>query len=812
MMHLALGFAFGAWWLQQQAYLPTLGTCLVLLLFLISCMLLLKRYGFQTPRTIFTLISQFLCLSIAVIIGFTWAAVLAQSRLNDALPQAWERKSITLVGLVSSLPETNEQGTRFKLDVEKVLTPNAERHVVPNHLMLSAYKPKKHGKKLQNQADLSAVFPQFKVGERWRLTVRLKRPHTTYNPHGFDYEYWAFSENIRATGTLQLKSGVVRLSPFVWRPSTVVNLARENIAKRIELALPNAAYAGIVKALVVGDDSQVNQSQWQTLLTTGTNHLMSISGLHITMLAGLGYWLFAQCWRRFSILVNAFPTQKAASLAGLFVAILYAALAGFSIPTQRTLYMLATVVFMLLLNRKLLFTHVLSTALFVVVLLDPWSVSSAGFWLSFGAVAFIVFATSHRLRSPSWMLIALRTQWAVTLGLMPLLVLMFGQFSIISPIANAFAIPLVSYAVVPPAILGSLLPMNWLIQFSHAMLEWVMYGLNAIATWPMAVWQQPEPATWAVCLGIMGIAWHLLPNGVPFRIWALFCLLPLFNASPTIVQPKHFNVTVLDVGQGQAVLVQTAKHALLYDTGPIYSEESNAGARIVLPFLRGEGVKKLDMLVLSHDDNDHVGGATAIFDSLPVINLLSSLNLQAQTFSQKPYLQHKPRFQQRCQSGQHWQWDGVSFEVLSPNQTVYEEGKTKDNNKSCVIKVSQQTSTLLLTGDIEKSAEYALLNQYSNQLKSTVMLAPHHGSKTSSTADFINAVNPKLAIVTNGYLNRFGHPKPAVMARYQQQQIKLMRSDYNGAIQLNFNQSALTSVVSWRNAHKKYWHEDYNSN
>jgi len=804
MVTLALGFVFGAWLLQQQAVLPSLQAAWILAP---SLLVLIRIYpiSFKFP------VQKIAIFLAATLFGFFWAATFATIRLSDELPREWEQKSIDLVGVVASLPEVTERGERFQFDVEKILTVGAK---VPKHISLNFYRQIDPVKEAESQKleYAPSLTNFFHAGERWQFTVHLKRPHTTYNPHGFDFEAWALAENIRATGSINNKSGYKKLNNFIWRPSYMVENWREKVGSYIVKALVNKPYSGVIRALVVGDDSQISQAQWNVYLRTGVNHLMSISGLHITMLAGLAFAIAALVWRRFPSLVMHMPTRKAATVVGLVVAVLYALLAGMSVPTQRTLYMLITFALALLIGRNLAISRALAIALIVVVLLDPWAVIAPGFWLSFSSVALIAYVSVSRLAAQHWLKEALNTQWAVTLGLLPLLIVMFGQTSIVSPLANAFAIPIISLVVVPLAILGSLLHLDFILQASHFVLTICMQGLNWLATLP--IWQQAAPPIWALVLATFSVLWLLLPRGFPLRWLGLVLLLPLFFVDVPKPSEGEMQVTALDIGQGLAMVIKTANHTLLYDAGPRYSAQSDAGSKIVVPYLRGEGIKKLDGFMVSHNDDDHSGGAASVLAQVPVGWLASSFDLEAD-FSAK---------RMKCFAGQHWRWDKVDFDVLYPSWESYQNASLTDNNRSCVLKVTSQFGSVLLTGDIEKETEFELLAtalqanrdghvanalKNTNLLKSDVLIVPHHGSKTSSTPEFIAAVGAKQIIFTVGYLNRFKHPKPLILERYAETGATLYRSDYNGALEIVFARNKPISIETWRQSQPRYWHDKY---
>ena len=787
MVVFALGFVLGAFCLQQMPVLPSLVWALLILPFA-TIYLYLRSAQFASVA----LFQQPLRLLIAVLLGFFWAATFASLRLADALPVAWQNKPIELVGVVASVPALTEQGARFNFIVERVVTKGA---TVPRHVSLSVYRKRDHLMQVQDDAQ----FLDYQAGQRWRLIAKLKRPHSVQNPHGFDFESWSLAENIRATGSVKGKP--IMLDALVWRPQYMVERIRQLVKLRIAKVLEDKPYSGVIQALVMGDDSQIALEDWQLFLRTGITHLMSISGLHITMLSGLIFVLVNFAWRRMPNLAHQIPTRKAATLAAVITALIYGLIAGFSVPTQRTLYMLMVFGVALWSGRRFAIAQVLALALFVVVLIDPWAVIAAGFWLSFGAVALLSFVMGARLASPHWLSAALRTQWAVTIGMLPLLLIMFHQASIISPLANAVAIPLISFFVTPLALLGSFLPMDWPLHLAYSLLDVCVVFLRWLNQLPVAVWQQHAPAGWTLVPALLGVVWMLLPRGWPLRWLGVFGLLPMLLIQPDRPMPGDMKVTVLDVGQGLSVVVQTAQHTLLYDAGAKFNQQSDAGSRIVVPFLQGEGVQKLDGFIVTHDDNDHSGGMSSVFALMPVGWFASSMPDTA--------LIPTNTEQMKCYAGQNWSWDGVDFDVLHPDLQDYDDSAIKDNDRSCVLKVTSASGSLLLTGDIERKSEAALLAADPDMLKSDVLVVPHHGSKTSSTPDFVDAVAPSIAIFTVGYLNRFRHPRPETVARYQAIDSKVLRSDYQGAVTLSFHQkqsSAQIEVSPWRNQHRRYWH------
>lgn len=790
MITLALAFTAGAWVLQQFPFLPSLWPVGLLLILLVGAC----RFSPAHLRRIF------LCL-LAAVCGFTWAAWLAQARLADALSPEWEGRDIAMVGVVASLPEQRERGVSFAFDVEQVLTPIAR---VPHRISLNLYRNNAFSSRdSEAGGDASspvkqAPTPQIHAGERWQLTVRLKRPHGSVNPHGFDFERWALENDLQAFGYIRTHSDYRRLADMVWRPSYMVERVREHFNARIASVLHGQPAMPVLQALVTGDDSGIATADWDVFLRSGVNHLISISGLHITMLASLAYWVVYTGWRRSSRLSLRLPARKAGVILGWLVALLYSLVAGFSVPTQRTLYMLTVFAVALWLGRRFGIARVLACALLVVVVIDPWAVMAPGFWLSFGAVAVMAFAGAYRIgRLAKWRQ-AVHAQWAVTLGLLPVLLLLFQQVSLVSPLANAIAIPVVSLGVVPLALAGTLLPIDGLLWLAHALMQFVTQVMHGLAVSPWAVWQQQAPPAWSLVPAMVGIFWMLLPRGFPMRWLGWVGLLPMLLIRPLPLADGAMRVVMLDVGQGMAVVMHTARHTLLYDTGPRYSAESDAGRRVILPYLRGEGVGRLDGLVVSHNDNDHSGGLLAVADALSPSWMLSSLPTDAVPLHVR---RHSP-----CQTGQRWQWDGVVFEMLYPDLTSMRQVDLQDNNRSCVLKISSRYGSVLLAGDIEKRAEASLLNAAEGRLAADVLLVPHHGSRTSSTPAFVTAVRPAIALYAVGYRNRFGHPKAEVIARYHTVGAQDYRSDRDGAILLDFFEANGIVVHRWRQQSMRYWY------
>ena len=775
-------FVAGVWWLQQQAALPDWSWAWALAAIVALAVLVRPRSPLACGTR--AVLVKLACLAA----GFAWAAAMAHWRLADALPPQWEGRDIELVGVVASLPQPSERNVRFEFDVERVVTPQA---VVPERIVLSWW-----GSPARDERP--ATVPLLAPGERWQLTVRLKRPRGSANPHGFDYEAWLLERNLRATGYVRARSGNQRLVQMIHRPGYWIERVRGLVRTRINEALPDHRYAGVIAALAIGDQRAIPPEQWQTFTRTGVNHLMSISGLHVTMVSGLLFALVYGLWRRVPRLALALPAAKAGVLAALAAALLYALLAGYAVPAQRTVYMLAVVAAALWLGVIESAALVLCAALLVVVLLDPWAVLAPGFWLSFGAVAVIMYVSLGRIRREHWLASWARVQVAVTLALIPPLLILFQQVSIVSPLANAVAIPAVSLVVVPLTLIGVVLPFDLFLQLAHVVMGWCMDLLEWMGALPDAVWQQHAPPPWTVVVAVAGLALLLAPRGLPGRWLGAVGLLPLLTVTPTALQAGDVEVVVLDVGQGVSTLVRTARHALLYDTGPQFGPGADSGSRIIVPYLRAAGVRRLDGLVVSHDDDDHSGGAASVLQALPVDWLLTTLpDLDPLVVLTDPVL--------RCEAGRRWEWDGVRFEVLHPTRDSYGNPGIKDNDRSCVLSVEAPGGRVLLPADIERRSEEELLQRAGDRLHADVLLAPHQGSRTSSIPGFVQAVSPQIVVFPVGYRNRFNHPHREVVERYRGIGTRIYRTDRDGAVIITIRADGAISVTPYRALYRRYW-------
>ena len=787
------------------------------------------------------------------VLAFAATGLRASAFSSETLDSSLEGRDIALTGMVAAMPHYNEAGMRFRMEVESAQLDGVPVRLPPQIYLgwYSGYYVAEGGAVTAGQ--LQRQPAAISAGERWQMTVRLKAPHGASNPYGFDYELWLWEQGLQATGYVRAgprDAAPQRLARTSWHP---VERWRQQVRDRIFERVGERQYAGLIAALVVGDQNAIERADWDVFRATGVAHLMSISGLHITMFAWLAALSLAWLWRRSPALCLWLPASSAALIGGVVLAFAYALFSGWGVPSQRTVLMLFCVALLRLSGKRWPWPQVLLLACAVVVAADPWAMLQPGFWLSFVAVG-VLFATDPGTKpsaasvgdraaagppqggtapsggsaaraaasvgdraaagppqggtAPSggsaaraaasvgaivWSL--LHEQWVITLALTPLTLLLFGQVSVVGLAANALAIPWVTLLVTPLAMLGVLVEPLWdLAALAISALSWYLQGLAALPFATLTVAQAP---LWAGAVGVLGGL--LLAMQLPWslRLMGLPLMLPVLLWQVPAPQPGQFELLAADIGQGNAVLVRTASHALLYDAGPRFSRESDAGNRVLVPLLRSLQWR-LDLLVLSHRDIDHTGGAPAVLKMQPQAELLSSIEddheLQAL------------RRTRRCAAGQRWRWDGVDFEVLSPPAQDYELD-LKSNAMSCVLRISNGLQSALLVGDIEQAQEQRLVEQAqlagASRLQSDLLLVPHHGSRFSSSAAFLDAVQPKFALVQAGYRNRFGHPAQSVLVHYQERGIRVIDSPHCGAA--SWKSDRAQAISCQRDQAQRYW-------
>jgi competence protein ComEC len=788
-------FVAGAWLLQQQAALPnaaTLGATTGLAVATLAlCIWPGARVSGYRESGVSLRIGVLLA---ALAVGAAHAAWQAKLRLADELSFADEGRDVRLRGVIASLPAQLMRGTRFEFDVEAIESPDVH---VPARISLGWFGP--------------TVL--VKPGERWRFVVRLRRPHGTLNPGGFDLEAWMLERNLRASGYVRdAGASPERLHAMTWRPDYAVDRARHVLRESLQERLRDARYGGVLVALVLGDQRAIGEDDWLLFNRTGISHLVSISGLHITMIAGLFGLAVGWVWRRFPQALSLAPAQSAAAVAALLAAWGYCLLAGWGVPAQRTFFMLAVVAGAMLLRLGTSPAVTLALAAMVVTVLDPWAVLAPGFWLSFGAVAAIFLSVHGRptRRESSWRIQlreAARVQVVVTIALLPLTVVLFQQVSIVSPVANAIAIPVVSLLVTPLSLAAACFialpePLATLavplLAFANALMELLGGLLQWSLQWRAASIALPAPPPWAAVVAVLGAGWLLAPPGWPMRWAGAVWLLPLFIWPAERPRSGELWVTALDVGQGAAVLVETHGYVLLFDSGPRYSPQADAGSRIVLPYLRKRGVERIDALVVSHLDSDHSGGAVSLLKALTVDAVWTSID------AGHPILANA-HLVRRCLAGALLAGTPLEIRVLHPTAADYALPERNTNARSCVVEVRLGARRVLLTGDLPAAQELELIAR-TPELATTLMAAPHHGSRSSSTDPFVRATAPRWVVAQAGYRNRFGHPDAAVVARYRAVGADVVRTDFAGATQWRFAREGGESVRRERIDGAAYWH------
>jgi competence protein ComEC len=621
-------------------------------------------------------------------------------------------------------------------------------------------------------------------GQCWRLRLRLRAPHGNLTPGGFDYEAWLFEQGIGATATVRTAT------PCSASGYSLLAL-RQTIAGRLQQWLPQQAALGMVLGLVVGDRGLLTPADWDVFRITGTSHLMAIAGLHIGMLAAAVFFLLRWNWSLFPALCLRLPAQKAAALAAALAASGYALLSGFEPPAQRALLMLLAGFFSLWLERPALLPRALVLAWLAIVAANPAALLSPGLWLSFGAVAAIFLVARGRVQPlPGWRAF-LGVQPALSLALLPLSFLFFQGGGWIGPLANLVVVP--AFTVLLPLLLFAtaaawLVPAAGLplLQAVAAAIGWIRAALGWAAANAPAAWVAASPQPGALALAALGAVLLLLPRGVPLRRLAVLCLLPLLLA-PDLAPRQGFSLAALDVGQGLAVVVRTRTHALLFDAGPAFADRSDSGRSEVVPYLLGQGLRHLDLMVISHADIDHRGGAPAVRAAIDVRREIGALSATP------------------CVVGEHWRWDGVDFDILNSPAAAAGDRHAR-NNGACVLRVAVGAHAALLPADIEAAAEQRLL-QTGAVLRSDVLLAPHHGSLTSSSAGFVAAVAPAVVIYPSGWHNRFRFPRADVVERYRHAGAQAFMTGVDGTLRLEVGSAGLGPVEAWRSAHPRLWRQ-----
>ncbi|MBA2655164.1 MAG: DNA internalization-related competence protein ComEC/Rec2 [Gammaproteobacteria bacterium] len=710
-----------------------------------------------------------------VCLGSAWALLYAHFITSWSLPATLENQRVSVQGYIASIPITQSQFTTFNFKMMQV-----EGHSV--HVLIKLHCPH--------------CLYNFKVGDSWRLVTKLRKPHTLMNPGSFDSERQYFQQHIRALGTVICNNkNQLLTSKLSHYP---IQRVREYILIKIHTLLRNNPFCGIVLALILGVTAYISSSQWQVFRITGTGHLVAISGLHIGLVAMLFAKIAGMIWNRLPNAPLYIPTLQIQASAGVAAAIIYSILAGLSPSTQRALIMIIFMLASIIFQRHLTPFRSLLFALGVIIVIDPFATLLCGFWLSFIAVFLLLYGMSARLSAPKGWWKFGRAQGVITIGMMPTVLFFFQQTSPLSIPANLIAIPWISFLVVPSCLIGMVCLMisaklgTPILKFSLLLLLWIWGLLEKLAQFTVIIFHAYLNNTIAI-LSHMASYIFLLPTGMMHRWMAALWSLPLFVFEPAIIPANSLQLTVFDVGQGLATMIRTPHHVLIFDTGAKLSEDFDMGKRVILPYLSRLGLKKIDVLTVSHGDNDHRGGAQSLLKSLQVASIITSVP------------QHfKDQQPQNCWENMTWKWDGVTFTFLSP----VKDRSLKGNNASCVLKITQGKQGILLTGDIEKEAEDLLIERHLKELAATILVVPHHGSNTSSSDNFIKAVSPLYAIFSCGYLNSYHHPHPDVLHRYKSQRVTTFNTVFSGAITMTlFPDSDMVTIKEFRQKQRKIWHQ-----
>lgn len=777
-----ISFFLGILFLQQFTSLPDISWCWALITIFILPFLPRFITTAHNVRNIRMLLLFFM--------GLLWALLRAHWVLDVALADELQGKDLLVTGVIASIPHEDKHKRRFEFDIETIKY-NKQKIASIGKVRLSWYEKRGERNKTTNKNRV-----KLKAGQRWQFWLRLKQPHGFMNPGGFDYESWLYQNKIRATGYIRINKKKMQFSKKLDDQASGyhMHILRQSLYDKLTKKMSETEFAGILVALAMGKRTAITAEQWHVFRATGTSHLVAISGLHIGLLAGFVFFIIRWIWPYLGSAALILASPRAAAVIALLVAAFYAALSGFAVPAQRALIMLTVVMLSVFLRHKVQSTQILSLALLSVLLIDPVAVLSPGFWLSFTAVVIISIAASGRLSiDKSWRIWG-RLQWRISLALIPLLIFLFQQASLISPLTNLVAIPIVSFLVVPMVLLAtsilSFMPDLAVMIYSLAdsILSILWWFLDNLANTAVSEWYGVKPSILSLAVASFGFVLLLTPRGWSAKYLGLFLIIPLLW--PQINSPERGEaaITLLDVGQGLAVVVQTRRHALVFDTGPKFSSSFDTGAAVVVPFLRQKNIKKLDMLILSHKDNDHRGGLKSIQAEVKISKLLSSYH---ETGSEA------------CRAGQHWVWDGVLFEMLNPMESM---SYRKRNNGSCVLRVVAGKESIFLSADIEKRAEEQLIERHNEKLKSTYLISPHHGSKTSSSQRFLELVEPDYILIPVGYRNRYRMPHATVLQRYRDRDIPIIETFKSGAVSIVIGQKNSSKLpVEYRKSSKKYW-------
>lgn len=702
------------------------------------------------------------------LIGAFWVLVHAQAVLDGRLPNGLAGQDVQVTGTVTGVPETGERRTRFVFVGVDVRTPAGETTVVPR-ARLNWYGPR----------------PDLKPGERWQFTARLNAPRGYRNPGAFDYETWLFRNRFGATGYVRVDDSPPVLLSEHWS----IHRLRVRLADFVTETLGDHAHAGVIQALTVGDRQGISDPAWRVLRLTGTTHLMAISGLHVGALAGLAFLFGRALGRRIPMVPEWLPAPRLGALAALGAAVTYAALAGFAIPTQRALLMLAMAMLVLLVGRRAGPGHVLGYAMIGVLLVDPFAPLAPGFWLSFGAVGVIVYALRGRYGRDWRDGLFGRVHLVAAVGLAPLLILHFGEASVIAPLANLVAVPAVTLGVIPLSLTGTFLG-PWIPGVGGAMLAlagWFMDGiwlwLEIMAGLPFAAWQQPTPPVWTIPLALTGALWLLAPAGLPARWLGVVGLLPALTLNAGVEQPPSgaADLTLLDVGNGQALVVRTRDHVLLVDTGPRYSPTFDAGSGAVIPWLTAQGITWIDRVLITRDHGTHLGG----LDSVRTGNSLGPVA--------GPPASDASKGTADCAETPTWTWDGVLFEVLA------------EGEGACHLRIDAAGDRAVIPGKVPGQ-------RFGKVLRRTwpepveVMVVPDRGKAAEGVQELVQQSTPSVALLSVAHRDRWGRPEPELLSWFSAVGARMLRTDHHGAVTVRLGGEGARVRQLYRLDQRRLWH------
>lgn len=757
MIIFSLAFLMGDWILHQLADLPTHKTLCALIIILLLSFLFTQHY----LRLFF----------IGIIMGYCYSALYAMWILNQKIPLSLEIKPVQVEGYIVSIPQQYSYGQSFLFQTEKIngatrLHPKILVYFKTNHKLLA--------------------------GDKWRFVVKLKVIHSLQNEGGSDYEAYAYLNNIAAKGMVLTKYPHRKISnnhlivPFTY--------LRQQLFDHLRSFLADLPYQHWMMALIMGERINVPKSDWEILRHTGTNHLFAIAGLHIGIIAGFVYFISMFSLKYCTVITKRMPLQKISALVSLAIGIIYAAIAGFSIPTQRAAAMLFAATIFFLRQKPYSLLSTLAFALITILVFDPRVILSESFWLSFITIAFICYCMSMRFAPKGVWWKYGRIQWIIGVGLMPISLFFFKECSLISFVANTIAIPWLAFLLLPWLLIAASLSFfspiiaNYLFILCHYSLAKLWHVLIFLNQLPFASINQAIVNHFILLTTTIAVIIFLLPRGIKGKSLFVIWLLPLFTFSPPKPKAAEVFLTVLDVGQALAVVVRTKHHVLLYDTG-LSALSHNSGTDVIIPYLRNHQLNNIDLMLISHGDNDHLGGAASIFKIINVKKIETS-DIKKINFAKSDLC--LPR---------KWHWDGIDFTILYPTLTNLNLG----NNSSCVLMIDAGRQRVLLTGDIEAYAENKLLELFL-PLRADVIIAPHHGSKTSSTPNFIASVDPKYVIYSVGYHNRYHFPHKIITDRYGTIGAKQLATDKQGAITLKISNEKGIVIETVREKQRRFWH------